>query len=405
MTQRKTATIGELAEVKGGKRLPKGEPYASEPTKHPYLRVCDFKNNTIDESDLRYVTPEIQARISRYTISHEDVYISIAGTIGVVGTVPKHLSGANLTENAAKIVINDPRKLDKEYLVRYLATDGQAQIARKKMATSQPKLALFRIEEIKIPLPPLSEQKRIAEILDRAEALRAKRRAALALLDELTQSIFLDMFGVYDAPSVLGTNRIVTNPHGWKYSLLTDVAELATGHTPDRKKEAYWNGDIPWISLTDIRELDGKVAQSTGQCVTELGIQKSSSVKLPPGTVCFSRTASVGFVTTMGREMSTSQDFVNWIPSHDSLNSVYLMHALIQSRAHLKGISSGSTHKTIYVRVVEKFRVLVPPLTLQNRFAELVQLIDQQKMVMRLSLAELDQLFASLQHRAFRGEL
>jgi type I restriction enzyme S subunit len=186
--------------------------------------------------------------------------------------------------------------------------------------------------------------------------------------------------------------------------LLTDVARLATGHTPDRAKPKYWNGTIPWISLTDIRDLDGTVARQTIQNVTPLGIENSSSVLLPAGTVCFSRTASVGFVTMMGQEMATSQDFMNWVCG-PKLDPTYLMWALIMSRQRLLALSSGSTHRTIYMRVVEQFRVLLPPIKLQREFARRVAAVEKLKSAHRTSLAELDALFATLQHRAFRGEL
>jgi type I restriction enzyme S subunit len=251
----------------------------------------------------------------------------------------------------------------------------------------------------------LAEQRRIAEVLDKAEALRAKRRAALAQLDSLTQSLFLDLFGGnLDSPAIDIKPRRSTIPKECAWVLLTEVARLATGHTPDREREDYWNGDIPWISLTDIRSLDGAVASKTLQNVTPLGIDNSSAVKLPAGTVCFSRTASVGFVTVMGKEMSTSQDFMNWVCG-PLIDPIFLMWALITSRNRLLALSSGSTHRTIYMRVVEQFRVLLPPLDLQREFARRVAVVEKLKTAQRAALAKLDALFASLQHRAFRGEL
>ena len=148
-----TCHLGKLVKVEGGKRLPRGERYAQQTTKYPYLRVCDFVRGTIDETDLRFLTKETQSKISQYTISSDDVYISIAGTVGIVGTVPEHLSNANLTENAAKLVIKNKNKLDRSYLVHYLSTLGQHQIKKQVNATSQSKLALFRIQKIKIHLP------------------------------------------------------------------------------------------------------------------------------------------------------------------------------------------------------------------------------------------------------------
>lgn len=261
------------------------------------------------------------------------------------------------------------------------------------------------VAKIRIPLPPLPEQRRIAAILDKADALRAKRRAALAELDTLTQSIFLEIFGEkLGAPAVDTKPHYENIPNGCSWELLTDVARLATGHTPDRERSDYWNGEIPWISLTDIRSLDGTEAKSTVENITPLGIENSSSVLLPKGTVCFSRTASVGFVTIMGREMATSQDFMNWVCG-PLLDPIYLMWALITSRHRLLSLAPGSTHRTIYMRVVEQFRVLLPPIESQLQFSRRVLRINQLKESMRALVAESDCLFASLQQRAFRGEL
>src|SRR5690606_3226721 len=156
--------LGAVAYVKGGKRLPKGAEYSPTPTAHPYIRVVDIANNTVSRGDLRYLTSEVQRKIERYTISSDDVFISIAGTIGLVATIPEELSGANLTENAAKLVIKDTTVLHKDYLATYLASVGQPEIQRRTMATSQPKLALFRIEEIPIVLPTWDDQIKFVEL-------------------------------------------------------------------------------------------------------------------------------------------------------------------------------------------------------------------------------------------------
>ena len=121
--------LGEVVDVKGGKRLPKGHKFADGPTDHPYIRVVDFKDHSVDKTDLKFITREDYERIKRYTISSEDVYISIAGTTGLVGTVPEDLDGANLTENAAKLIIKDKKRLLKYFLVYALASEkGQSEI-------------------------------------------------------------------------------------------------------------------------------------------------------------------------------------------------------------------------------------------------------------------------------------
>ena len=109
-------SLGEVCEVKGGKRLPKGEQFMESPTKHPYIRVSDFKDQSVKLNNLKFISEEIHSKIARYTISSTDVYISIAGTIGMMGMIPDELDGANLTENAAKLSFDEIR-LDKRFFI------------------------------------------------------------------------------------------------------------------------------------------------------------------------------------------------------------------------------------------------------------------------------------------------
>lgn len=162
--------LGEIINVKGGKRLPKGDDYSLYPTQYPYLRVVDFKKRSIDTTNIRYLTPEIYRQIAKYTISKEDVYISIAGTIGLVGTIPDYLDGANLTENAAKLVIKPgwTNKLYNKFLVYFLCSPlGKKQIEERSKAAGQPKLALERIRTIIVNFPNnINSQRQIVTYLD-----------------------------------------------------------------------------------------------------------------------------------------------------------------------------------------------------------------------------------------------
>lgn len=124
--------IGEFGKVKGGKRLPKGESYADHTTNHPYVRVIDMVKHSVTIPALVYLTQATHEKISRYTISSKDVYISIAGTIGQVGAIPDSIDGANLTENAAKIVLNEGAPVDRDYLIWYLSLPAGAEQIEEK---------------------------------------------------------------------------------------------------------------------------------------------------------------------------------------------------------------------------------------------------------------------------------
>ena len=161
-----TVSIGDVANVLGGKRLPKGTPWAQQPTAHRYIRATDIKNGVVREDELVFVPDVVWPKIARYTVGEGDVVITIAGTIGSLAVVPPSLAGANLTENAAKIVTDQTRLLS-EYLMLYLMSPvGAAQVQSRARATTQAKLALYRIEEIQLPLPVVEVQREtVAELV------------------------------------------------------------------------------------------------------------------------------------------------------------------------------------------------------------------------------------------------
>jgi type I restriction enzyme S subunit len=164
-------------------------------------------------------------------------------------------------------------------------------------------------------------------------------------------------------------------PAGWKWTLLTDVARLESGHTPSRRRPEYWGGDIPWIGIRDATGNHGRTIQATNECTNELGIANSAARVLPKDTVCLSRTASVGYVVVMGRPMATSQDFVNWICS-DQLDYRFLKYALIAEGKELLKFADGSVHQTIYFPEVKAFHIALPPLSEQKRIAEVLSAFD-----------------------------
>jgi type I restriction enzyme, S subunit len=158
--------IGDFAEVKGGKRLPKGTKWSDEPTRHPYIRATDIKFGKIKIEGLVHVPDSVWKSISRYVVEENDVVITIAGTIGEIAVVPSSLAGANLTENAAKLVFDHEYVLP-SFLSMYLQSPSvQQEFKDLSKATTQAKLALYRIATVEIPVPTLHEQQEIIELVD-----------------------------------------------------------------------------------------------------------------------------------------------------------------------------------------------------------------------------------------------
>lgn len=164
-------------------------------------------------------------------------------------------------------------------------------------------------------------------------------------------------------------------PAGWEFVRVTDVARLESGHTPSRKRPEYWDGSIPWVSLHDSKNLDREVIWETAQTIGKLGLANSSARLLPAGTVVFSRTATVGKATILGREMATSQDFANYVCGPRVANR-YLLHLLRFLRPEWNRLMAGSTHNTVYMPVFEGLQALLPPVAEQRKIAAILSAVD-----------------------------
>lgn len=156
--------LGKIVTIRGGKRIPAGLSATTEDTGHIYIRVSDMQNGTILDNDLHFISESIFNGIKNYIISKDDVYITVAGTIGRVGLVPEKFHNMNLTENADRLT---PYFINKEYLYRVLSSEPiQTQIREKTKKVGQPKLAIERLSELLLPLPPIEEQQRIVDKLN-----------------------------------------------------------------------------------------------------------------------------------------------------------------------------------------------------------------------------------------------
>lgn len=188
--------IKDICDIKGGKRVPLKHKLVKYDTGLPYIKAGNIKNGKITLDDLEYLLPETQKMIARYIVDEGDVCITVAGTIGNVGIVPKELDKANLTENANKFVIKHEERLSNYFLCYLFQTEFiQEQIRKRTMAVGVPKLAIFRIEELEIPLPPLSLQVKFAEMVENIEEQKARAKAEIEQSEAVFQALLQESFG------------------------------------------------------------------------------------------------------------------------------------------------------------------------------------------------------------------
>lgn len=369
---RQSAILGDvLLDVRAGKSFQTAE----VPARDDQLGV--LKVSAVTWSEFR--PKEAKALKTEYEpddnhrIRQGDLLISRANTkefVGAVVLVDRDYPCRLLSDKTLRLVVDEER-VKKEYLLFALrAPRAREHIEHFATGTSDSMRNISQgvIASIPICLPDLAVQLQLATSLrSQFLSLKAGNDAVLAQTREinaLAAAIYRDAFqkiAPIAIPPAFGEP-----PSGWRWRKLGDLARLESGHTPSRSRPDWWGGEVSWLSLTEIRALDGRWVERTELRTNAAGIANSAARILPRGTVCLSRTASVGFVAIMAQPMATSQDFANWVCG-DELDPEFLMHALIRCRKELRELATGATHKTIYMPTLESFHVCVPPLPEQQR--------------------------------------
>ncbi|KLU05880.1 Type I restriction-modification system, specificity subunit S [Rhodopirellula islandica] len=386
--------LDDIVTISGG-----GTPSKAKPEyftgKIPWVSPKDMKFWDIVDS---------QDHITEEAIKNSTAKLIAPGAILVVirSGVLKHSFPIGI--NKVPVAINQDLKaltcsdqVDATYLARFLQSNARNLLTNVRGTTAD-NIPTESLRQIQVPLPPLSEQKRIAEILDRAEALRAKRRAALALLDELTQSIFLDMFG-----------DPIHNEKGWQCATLAEIAQFENG---DRSSN-YPSGDdiktegVLFLSTKNI--VDRQLELRDAVFITHEKFKSLSRGKLKPMDLIITLRGTLGSCCLFDSDYDTG--FINAqmmiIRPRESALPRFL-HAMLttkQAKDQFKRIGHGGAVPQLTATQLSKLVFALPPVDLQKAFCERLHSSEELIAKHETSLGELDQLFASLQHRAFRGEL
>ena len=282
----------------------------------------------------------------------------------------------------------DAAVADAAYVTHILNSDGvRRQLDKFIKGTTRQRISRTNLEQIRIPLPSLAEQRRIAAILDQADSLRAKRREALSQLDELQLAIFIEMFG-----------DPVANPKGWPTKMLKELGRVKTGGTPPSSKEGMFNGDVPFVTPGDLAS-----NQPVKRTVTEEGAAEAETVRAGAALVCCIG-ATIGKMDKAEARCAFNQQ-INAIEWDEEINDDFGFGALCFFKANIAAWGASTTLPILKKSSFEKISIPVPPIPLQNEFARRVAMVGEIRDGADQSRIEQDSLFASLQHRAFQGAL
>ena len=368
------------------------------------------------DGDIPWVTPKDLSELSQKYLSDTSRKITEAGfqscstrmlpaqSVLLSSRAPIGLVAMNTlpvcTNQGLKSMVPRDGRIAPDYLYWWLKTHRKALEHKGRGATFK-EVSKRIVEEIAIPLPLLAEQKRIAGILDAAGALRAKRREALAQLDTLLQSTFLDLFG-----------DPVTNPMGWEVKPLNELLGGKFINGAYYPKDAYSsvgtrmvhmaNAFYGVVNPNEVKRVDAPLAdiEKYGLLPTDILVSRRS--------LNYEGSARPCLIPETDEPLIFESSLIRVRPDQERVLTIYLFYYLLNDRARAKYVFPLVTRSTISginQSNLMKVKVVLPPLGLQQRFATIVESIEQQKARQRAHLAELDTLFASLQSRAFRGDL
>ncbi|MBD9357262.1 restriction endonuclease subunit S [Methylomonas albis] len=352
-----------------------------------------FKGNQICTEKSRRLKPT-STEIKKYGLRHGDILFCRSSLkldgIGFSNVYAGEDFQALFECHVIRISPN-PNLVFPKFLNHLLRTEQLRNLIKSRSKTS----TMTTIDQkglcaVPIRLPGLADQRRIAAILDQADVLRAKRREALAQLDSLTQSIFVEMFGT---PG--------NNSNGWKCCAVGDVTDCIV---PGRDKPKSFTGNIPWVTTDDLAHLDFTYCSTKGFGLSTSEIDEVKARVIPAESVIISCVGNLGIATIAAEEIVINQQLHSF-QCHDHVNNIYLMYCLAKQTAYMYAKASSTTLPYMNKSVCNSIPVQLPPVELQREFSSRVLAINVIKEKHRVFLAELDSLFASLQHRAFRGEL
>ena len=396
----KLIEIGEstlkIADGNYSSKYPRSEDFVNEGI--PFIRANNLTNKKVIDTDMYYITTKKHSELKKGHLKAKDVLITTRGNIGQVAIVPERHDGSNI--NAQIVLLRCDENWCPEYLLYSLSSEFVLrQIPPLTTGTALKQLPVKNLKKLKIPLPPLTTQKRIAQILDNAAALRDKTQQLITEYDQLAQSIFLDMFG-----------DPVINPMGWKKRKGLNYYDVKgrVGWKGYKKTDLREEGPIV-LGATHIDKF-GNIDITKSVHLTREKFLESPEIFIEKNDLIFvQRGNTIGKVGIVNFEIgeATINPVVLILRATGDNNPYFLLHLLMNEnlKKEVIDLNSGSAQPMITQKSIKEYNIIDVPTKLQIQFADKIRLIEQQKALAKQELQHSEDLFNCLLQKAFKGEL
>lgn len=340
--------LGEICEIKGGKRLPKGSDFSE--TGYPYIRARDIKNGRVTFDSPVFINDELRSRLQRYKVKANDICVTIVGiNVGDTGIVPASLDDANLTENAAKLT--NLNGILPHYLNYYLLVDGiKEQLKSYSTGSAQDKLALYKLGKLDVILPSISNQQKIAGILSAYDELIENNKKRIALLETMAEELYKEWFVRFRFPNYENTEFEKGMPKNWHTELIKNLVDRKRFGKLFKEDEVSEKGNIPVYD----QSRDNFFGFYNGEPEHKASFEN-------PIIIFGDHTCKMKILFS---DFSLAENVIP-LKAKDNVNLNYLFYLI-------KDSVKTTEYKRHWTELTNK-KVLIAPIELQNKFSEIIQ--------------------------------
>ena len=334
-----------------------------------FLGIANFSNGRLDLSDIRYISEnDLSKWTKRVTPQADDIVFSYEATLNLYAIIPDGFRGC-LGRRMALIRV-DKEQIDHKFLYYYFYSDAWRSVIKENtvIGATVDRIPLVKFPDFPIELPPLTTQRRIADILSAYDDLIENNRKQIKLLEEAAQRLYKEWFVDLRFPGHEHTRIVDGIPEGWKIRAVSDFGKVVTGKTPSTSKSEYYDGNIPFVTIPDMHNTIFPL--STEKHLSEQGANTQKSKFIPPNSVMVSCIATVGLVSITSQQCQTNQQ-INSVVLKSQLDLYFLYFAMKRIKSLLDGVgSNGATMTNVNKMKFENINILYPESHLINCFFE-----------------------------------
>jgi len=303
-----------------------------------------------------------------------DVLIPTVGTLGVTAIMNENRGC--IAQNIVAIRVNS--KTNPDFFYYYTNCNiFIKQIKQVVMSAVQPSLKVPHLLKFFIPIPPLPEQKKIAEILTIVDEAIEKSDSIIEKTKELKKGLMQELLTNGIGHEKFKKTEIGEIPVDWAVVKMGDICEVVGGSTPSTNEKEYWNGDILWAVPTDITKLKGNIISNTGKKITKTGLSACAAKLLPEGSILLTSRATIGACAINTKPMATNQGFASLICKANAYNW-FVFYKIVSMSKELRKLGSGSTFKETSKKSIRAIRISIPHLPEQKKIAEILSSVDEE---------------------------